>query len=195
MSRPNLFKSQSGVVLVVSLIMLLLLTLIGLSAMQSTGLEERMAGNMRDRNLAFQAAEAGLRDAEQYLESGAGPFNPLNLSAGPFKNTVAPLCVSGLCPVTNPTQWSVLSDADWPLRGKAYGGWQAGVGVAVPPAFPGVVAQPRYVIEFMGTCPLDTDVNRCVAPMRVTVRAWGANATTVVQLQSMYKLKVRSFAN
>jgi type IV pilus assembly protein PilX len=57
-------KKQSGAVLVVSLIMLLLLTLIGVAGSQVTGLEEKMASNRRDQNLSFQAAEAALRAAE-----------------------------------------------------------------------------------------------------------------------------------
>lgn len=190
MSRPDLLKSQSGVVLVVSLIMLLLLTLIGLSGMQSTGLEEKMAGNMRDRNVAFQAAEAALRDAEQYLVSGAVPFNPLKLANGPFQNTSAPLCVNGLCPVTTPPQWSTFSEADWNARGLTYG-LQTGAA-----AIAGVAAQPRYVIELIGTCtPDSSDVNRCFAPMRLTARAWGVNPTTVVQLQILYRFHASSFAN
>lgn len=60
-------KRQSGVVLVIGLIMLLLMTLIGVTAMQVTGLEEKMAGNNRNVILAFQASEASLRDAEAYL--------------------------------------------------------------------------------------------------------------------------------
>jgi len=58
------FKHQSGVVLPISMIMLLLLTLISITASQVTGLEEKMAGNSRDSNLAFQAAEAALRAGE-----------------------------------------------------------------------------------------------------------------------------------
>jgi type IV pilus assembly protein PilX len=75
---------QSGVVLIVSLIMLLLLTIIGTVGMQSTSLEEKMAGNSRDRNLAFQAAEAALRAGEAntatIVESGyyTGSMNPIN---------------------------------------------------------------------------------------------------------------------
>ena len=37
--------------------------------MQTTTMEEKMAGNMRDRNLAFQAAEAALRTGEGYLQN------------------------------------------------------------------------------------------------------------------------------
>lgn len=56
---------QHGTVLVIGLILLLLMTLIGVTAIQTTSLDERMAGNSRDRNLAFQAAEAALREAEE----------------------------------------------------------------------------------------------------------------------------------
>ena len=58
-------SKQKGAVLLVALIMLLLLTVIGVAAMRDTNLQERMAGNMRDHALAFQAAEAALRFAEQ----------------------------------------------------------------------------------------------------------------------------------
>ncbi len=62
-------KRQSGAVLVVSLILLLVLTLISVSSMQGTTLEEKMAGNSLDRNLAFQATESTVREAEQSIES------------------------------------------------------------------------------------------------------------------------------
>jgi type IV pilus assembly protein PilX len=57
-------NAQRGAALVVALIMLLVMTVLGITAMQVTRMEERMAGNSRDINLAFQGAEAGLRDAE-----------------------------------------------------------------------------------------------------------------------------------
>lgn len=63
------FSSQSGVVLVVSLVMLLMLTLIGVTGTQVTSLEEKMAGNSRDKNLAFQSAEAALRGGEAQIET------------------------------------------------------------------------------------------------------------------------------
>lgn len=64
--QPNLTtKHQRGAVLLIALIMLLLLTIIGMAGMRDTNMQEKMAGNLRDQNLAFQAAEAGLRFAEQ----------------------------------------------------------------------------------------------------------------------------------
>jgi len=62
--------AQRGFVLIVALVLLLILTILGLAAAQSTSLEERMAGNARNRDMAFQAAEAGLRAAESCLNTG-----------------------------------------------------------------------------------------------------------------------------
>lgn len=59
---------ERGAVLVVSLIMLLIVTMIAVSSMQGTVMEEKMAGNSRDRNLAFQTAESAVREAETYVE-------------------------------------------------------------------------------------------------------------------------------
>jgi type IV pilus assembly protein PilX len=50
------------------------MTVLGITAMQVTRMEERMAGNSRDVNLAFQAAEAGLRDAEVRIAANAPTF-------------------------------------------------------------------------------------------------------------------------
>lgn len=74
--QPNLTsKRQRGAVLLIALIMLLLLTIIGMAGMRDTNMQEKMAGNLRDQNLAFQAAEAGLRFAEQQAK---GQYNSLN---------------------------------------------------------------------------------------------------------------------
>jgi len=60
--------SQRGVVLYVAMIMLLLLTLIGVAAMQVVTLQQRMATNYNDFALAFQRAEGVLRQGEFVLQ-------------------------------------------------------------------------------------------------------------------------------
>jgi len=57
-------SQQRGAVLIVGLIMLLLMTIVGLSSIRGSNLQELMAGSMRDRHVSFQAAEAGLRSGE-----------------------------------------------------------------------------------------------------------------------------------
>jgi type IV pilus assembly protein PilX len=63
---------QRGAALITSLIILLVLTVLGVSAMSTSSLEELMAGNLRDQDLSFQAAEAALKDAERYIDSWGG---------------------------------------------------------------------------------------------------------------------------
>jgi type IV pilus assembly protein PilX len=58
---------QGGAALILALIFLLLMTLLSTSAVRTSTMQERMAGNMRDWNLGFQGAEASLRQAEKYL--------------------------------------------------------------------------------------------------------------------------------
>lgn len=82
-------RRQSGAVLVVSLILLLVVTLLAVGSMRSTTLEERMAGNAGDRNLAFQATESAVREAEVFIESivSLGGFDG---TAGLFGQTDTP---------------------------------------------------------------------------------------------------------
>ncbi|WP_415897097.1 PilX N-terminal domain-containing pilus assembly protein [Neptuniibacter sp. QD72_48] len=65
----GLILRQRGTTLIITMVFLLVISIIGLAGMDVTGLEERMAGNMRDRNMAFQSAEAALLEGENYLES------------------------------------------------------------------------------------------------------------------------------
>jgi type IV pilus assembly protein PilX len=65
--RASPQRRERGSALIIALVFLLLMTILGVASMQSTVLQERMAGNQRDRNLAFQAAEAALRAGEDWV--------------------------------------------------------------------------------------------------------------------------------
>jgi len=64
---------QRGATLIISLLMLTLMTLIGVTAMQGRILEEKMAGNLQEQQRAFQAAEAALRAGETLLNQDPLP--------------------------------------------------------------------------------------------------------------------------
>lgn len=115
---------QQGAVLVVGLIMLLLLTVIGMSSIRGTDLQERMAGNARDHNLAFQASEAAIRSAENYL-SGASIAPFVAGSGGYYQD---------LTGVASPVRWS---STDWSTKA---------VNIA-DNTLKGVGEQPKYAIE------------------------------------------------
>lgn len=69
--RMHAISKQSGAVLAVALILLVVLTLLGITGAQNTILEERMAGNYRDRQIAIEAAELALRTAESAMGDDA----------------------------------------------------------------------------------------------------------------------------
>lgn len=62
---------EAGVVMITALLFLFVMTLLGVAAMQSSLLQERMAGHLRDSHMAFQAAESALRGGEAWLDSSA----------------------------------------------------------------------------------------------------------------------------
>jgi type IV pilus assembly protein PilX len=76
-------KRQSGAVLYVALIMLVLLALIGIVALQVAGLQERMSSNYQSANLAFQRTEEAARTQEADITTkvDTGVLPPTNLPA------------------------------------------------------------------------------------------------------------------
>lgn len=66
-------SAQRGVVLAVSLILLVVMTLVAVTAMSVNSQQESMASNTRQRNLAFQSAETCIREAEIVLERATLP--------------------------------------------------------------------------------------------------------------------------
>ncbi|NAW33271.1 pilus assembly PilX family protein [Halomonas alimentaria] len=68
----NCRQTQRGTALAIALVLLLIMSLLGVSIMQVSGLQERMAGNSSDRARAFQGAEAALSSAEGRLRDDEG---------------------------------------------------------------------------------------------------------------------------
>jgi type IV pilus assembly protein PilX len=94
-TSPSFPARQRGVVLVISLLMLLVLTVLGLAATRSTALEERMTANQNDKEVAFQSAEAALRYGEGLLSAASQPTFSANANGAytlsSMASTVNPL--------------------------------------------------------------------------------------------------------
>lgn len=165
---------QTGAVLVISLIMLLLLTLIGTTSMQATALEEKMAGNMRDKDLAFQAAESALKQAEITLDVPVGSLPNFTVAGtdGYYLTT------------TNDQKANITTDAFWTANPK--------ITSSVDTTKLGNdIAPPVYIIEKLPAACFDSagcPPNPTKDIYRITVRATGASDKTVVILQSLYTL-------
>ncbi len=95
-------RRQGGAVLLVALIMLLLLTLLAITSMRETTLQNRVGGNVSEQKRAYNAAESALREAERRLGALRGTaafanasagFDSCKTSANALAATVANLCI------------------------------------------------------------------------------------------------------
>lgn len=169
MKKRNLprtpLTTQRGVVLVVALVLLAIMAIVGLNAMRSVSMEERMAGHTYDRSLSFQAAEAALREAESIVAA---------------TRPVPTACVDGICPAPV----SATAVPRW-LDGT-FGGWQPATAVVNG----AISVTPQYLVEYLGNTfecepgspATSTDCRR----YRITARSNPGADRSSVMLQSMF---------
>lgn len=161
---------QRGLVLPMALILLVVLTLAGVGAARVNILQERMVAATYNRQLAFQAAEAALREGERFLQQALLPA--FDGSGGLY---LAPLPGA-------PRVWDGWSASAWGSNGITYGG-----------SLGEVAAQPVYIVEELARTPGSGGSLGSGQPQpetvyyRVTARAVGGNPNSVVLLQSIYR--------
>jgi type IV pilus assembly protein PilX len=86
----NMHSRQSGIVLICSLLLLLVVTIIALAMFRSMGLGEKISGNERETQRALHAAELAEQYAEWWLSSSANSsLAPVNCSAPASANASA----------------------------------------------------------------------------------------------------------
>jgi Tfp pilus assembly protein PilX len=183
---------QRGVALVVALILLVVITLVGLAAVSGTIMQQKMSSNFYDRDVAFQAAEAALRQAQVAIgaatSGAAAPAGFYDCSPPAPNGTGA----------NNPCQTNPFNDSNVPAADT----------VPVPPgsysAGPMAASQPQYIVQYMGKFALPTPPVRqlsgcsgylpCSPPglvdfYRITARSGPANANgrASVTLQSVFR--------
>ncbi len=160
----------AGAALAIALVFLLVLTIVGVTAMRTTIMEERMAGNLRDYNLAFQAAEQALRAGEQWVES-LGTLSGFDTTGPDYATGNAPDPFSAAA-------WSACTS----VPGPSY-----------------LSANPCYFVEHVGTISSATpgaDINivgygeqaggGVVEGFRIVARAVGSTSAAEVILESRY---------
>lgn len=157
---------QSGVALIVALILLVIMTLVGLSAMRTVTLEEKMTAHTFDRSVSFQAAEAALREAEGIVQTTIP--TPAALSG----------CTAGVCSTPVSTATPRWQDA-------TFAGWQTATAVASG----ALSVTPQYFIEYLGNtfpCAQNASAATNCKRYRITARSNAGNDRAAVMLQSVY---------
>lgn len=165
---PALPQRQAGVALVVALILLVIMTLVGLSALRTVTLEEKMTAQTFDRSLSFQAAEAALREGENLVDVPMPP-TPAALAA----------CVAGLCGAPDPTATMRWAD-------DSFAGWQNATPVVNGP----ISITPQYIVEYLGNTfpclPGTPSAGNDCKRYRITARSNAGNDRATVMLQSIF---------
>ncbi|MCX7069309.1 MAG: PilX N-terminal domain-containing pilus assembly protein [Methylococcales bacterium] len=217
LSMPTIAKHQTGVVLIISLIMLLALTLIGVTSSSVTSLEEKMAANNKNINLAFQAAEATLRDVEGSLQGSKRIFTRTTTDAQQTGVGVTQKGDNkGLYSVLQPPCPTITGEK-CPLRPVTtlqpfykYVTWTDTAKTAEYDTLNssnkliGLYKRPRYIIEELGCTAgsgaaeegygSGTDysgggvASTETVLVRITAHGWGSNENSVATLQSVVKI-------
>jgi type IV pilus assembly protein PilW len=180
-SSPHGRGGSRGAVLVVALILLLVLTLIGVTAARMQTAQEGMARNDDNHQLAFQAAEAALRDGEALISQySPGAFladnNGLyNLSQE--LQAATPASVADTINWNSPGTQS-MSYSGAPLNGVPQSPQTAQIIIeSLPPA--AVSGQQLNSNGYSGSSSTQ------YAAYRVTVHAEGADSSSSVTLQGI----------
>ena len=177
-------NKQTGSILIISLIILVAMTLIGITAMRTSVMEEKMAGNMRNKELAFQAAEATLRAAEQNIQDNI-------ISTASFDTDGS----DGLYNFSTAND-STRNDRVWETITDWYSDNETLEYTAFSTDY-NLEKAPRYVIQHLATTGNDNDKLNMdnmgqgtgggnIEAFLITVRATGGNSNSAVILQSTW---------
>jgi len=104
MSQPIHAHHQRGVVLVTAMLLLIVVTIMALSMFRSYGIEERLAGNTRDKQRAINAAISAQQFAEFSLASGTAPISG-TCPAGILPTGVE-VCTNNPAPIFTTLPWT-----------------------------------------------------------------------------------------
>ena len=119
-------RQQQGAVLIVALIMLLLITMASIVTIRSTTMDERMAGNSRNRDKALQAADAAVRTCLRQVAVDV---------PSTFTGTILPPATSGT--------------DNWDLEANWAAGSPNSVEIVMSDA--GLASNPRCMVERLGS--------------------------------------------
>ena len=158
--------------LVVSMILLVVLTILAVSMFRSFGLQEIMAGNLREKTRAVDAAQAAINYAEWWLTQGTNATTGVATGACAAASATPVVCNTAIANATTTTPWAVGVNYN---PNPAYMAVNAGGGVGT------YFRAPQFYIQYLGLASGGTG-----SLYRITAVGWGGNSAAVAVLQSTY---------
>lgn len=196
-------RHQGGMTLVATLLILMVVLMLSIAASQIAIQGEKTSRNDRDRQIAFQAAEAALLDAEMDIEHSpdAGRSRSdffSNASAIGFPSDAGAACGSGeqnrylgLChhsEIGSVPIWHIVNfmdDAASTNSSVPYGRFTGQSFHTANGSLPQKL--PRYIIELMQYKSAGARADETSYFYRITAVGFGASETTQVALQTIYR--------
>lgn len=178
MLEPTCSSKQQGALLVTSLVFLVIMTLIGVTAMRTAVLDEKMAANFRCSKIAFEAAEAALLNAERDVISSF----ELNSLRERFDGVRATSGHQGLYTLLQdePAINALFSVANW-TTSNASATYSSNIA--------GIATQPRWIAKILtidGPLNLSMEGETGVV-FRNTARGTGCTDESVVMVRTIYR--------
>ena len=177
------YRNQHGAVLFVSLILLLILTLIGITAARLQTGEEAMARNAHNHQLAMQSAEAALRSAESSLWIGLYSTSDFAANTSGLYELQSEIQSGTPASVADTIDWSSPAGQTMPYGGPTL------AGVPVPPEAAQVIIEslPPAATPLTGPiCGAGYGQTQGCFVYRVTAHAVGGDSSSNATLQSIY---------
>lgn len=179
-SLPRRSLAQSGIALITSLLMLVLMTILALAMFRGFGLQEKIAGNTREKQRAFQAAENTLRYGEWWLAQtmvGSGVVCTASVTINSASDMRA--CSNQLTNLIDPGTWTGQSFYKPPAMVVATGGGTVTDGSGNKDV--NYAQVPGLYVAYIGLSP-----NGQQTLYSVTAAGYGGSSTSAAVIQSVY---------
>jgi type IV pilus assembly protein PilX len=165
-----------GMVLVTALLMLIVVTILALAMFRSFGLDEKIAGNLREKQRALSAAETAEQYAEYWLTSGNGSANaPLTVCNSPAPASAPTICTNA---ITSAAQLPWLSAGN-PVGVPYTPTVPTPMNVTTSPVQGSYYATPQFYVQWLGTTANGTIY-------LIDAQGYGGSPDTVAVVESTY---------
>jgi type IV pilus assembly protein PilX len=179
---------QRGMALISSLLLLLVVTILALGMFHSFTVEEKIAGNVREKQRALHAAESAQQYAEHWLANGNASLGVGCTAALSANLGQGQICVAPLMPNNDRT---AIATQPWPALTVSY---NPGVSATNPAGVMNVngggggapntyVAVPQFYIYYVGT-----SADGLGALYQIDAVGYGANSNAVAIVESTYEV-------
>jgi type IV pilus assembly protein PilX len=174
--HPQSTAGQRGLVLVTSLLLLVVVTILAIGMFRSFGLDEKIAGNVREKQRALNAAETAEQYAEQWLSSGSAT-SAVACPAAFVNSSVGEVCTS-----TMQAQGADPAVIPWTKGGVNY----IPSTMALPTGVGAYYQVPAYYIGFLNTA----TVNGVTTTIyQIDAVGYGGSPNTAAVVETTYQVQ------